>query len=119
MNDLPKNFMETVYAITEKNLSDKHFSIKALCKELPISYSHTYRKIREETGLSPSMYVCNKRLEKACELLESTDLKMSKIALRVGFKNQAYFSTCFTKIYDCSPLQYRQKIKLEKINLRD
>ena len=119
MNDLPKSFMETVYAIIDRNISNENFSIDALCKELPISYSHTYRKIREETGLSPSMYVCKKRLEKACELLETTDLKMNKIALRVGFKTQAYFSTCFTKLYGFSPLQYRQKNKLKKINIRD
>jgi len=105
---LPSNFLDRLDTIITKNLHKEDFSIEMLCKRLTISYTHAYRKIRTATGLSPSMYVCKMRLERAGQLLETTDLNMSEIAFRVGFNSQAYFSTCFADWYGCPPLRYRR-----------
>lgn len=105
----PPTFIHRLDAIIEANLHKEDFSIGFLCKQLTISYTHTYRKIRKETGLSPSMYVCKKRLIQACFLLENTELSMGEIAFRVGFNTQAYFSKCFSDTYGAPPLQYRKK----------
>ena len=111
MEDLPMNFLSRVNQIIETRLSDENFTIELLCKELAISYSHTYRKIRQETGLSPSMYVCKKRLETAQYLMAKPGLSLGEIAFRVGFNTQAYFSKCFADIYGMPPLKYRRKLK--------
>ena len=108
---LPSTFLSRLDDIIESNLQDEYFSIETLCKKLAISYSHAYRKIRQETGLSPSMYVCKKRLERAGQLLTETDLNIREIAFGVGFNTQAYFSKYFSDTYGYSPLQYRKKWK--------
>lgn len=113
MSDLPPTFLTRLDTIIGDNLHDEDFSIETLCKELSISYSHTYRKIRQATGLSPSMYLCKKRLEKACELLKQTELNIGEIAFRVGFNTQAYFSKCFSDEYDCPPLRFRKRMNKE------
>lgn len=104
-------FMHQLDHIIETNLHKEDFSIEFLCKQLTISYTHTYRKIRAETGLSPSMYVCKKRLQQACFLLEHSELTMGEIAFRVGFNTQAYFSKCFSAQYGTSPLRYRRQFQ--------
>jgi len=111
MFDLPPTFLNRLDTIIINNLQDENFSIEILCKELAISYSHTYRKIRQTTGLSPSMYVCRKRLEVACRLLKNTKMSIGEIAFRVGFNTQAYFSKCFSEVYGCAPLQFRKQLR--------
>lgn len=110
MLDLPPTFLNRLDAIITDNLANEDFSIEILCKELAISYTHTYRKIRQTTGLSPSMYVCRKRLEVACQLLTNTKMSIGEIAFRVGFNTQAYFSKCFSEVYGCAPLRFRKQL---------
>jgi len=107
---LPPKFLEKLDTIIEENLSDENFSIEALCSKMSISYHHAYRKIKEQTGLTPSMYVCSKRLQRAIYLLECTDLPIQQIAYRVGFNTQAYFTRCFVNEMGCPPTQYRKEI---------
>lgn len=114
MSDLPPPFLGRLDAIILDNLHNDEFTIEKMCKELAISYSHTYRKIQATTGLSPSMYVCKKRLELACELMVETELTMGEIAHRVGFNTAAYFSKCFAAAYGCPPLRYRKKLIREQ-----
>ena len=114
MKDLPPTFLARLDRIIDENLHDEKFSIEKLRQELSISYTHTYRKIRRETGLSPSMYICKKRLEAACQLLEKTDLNIGEIAYKVGFNTQAYFTKCFSDRYNCPPKRYRNQLMLMK-----
>lgn len=110
MLDLPPTSLNLLDTVINDNLKDEDFSIELLCKELVISYTHTYRKIRQKTGLSPSMYVCRKRLELACQLLTSTKMSIGNIAFRVGFNTQTYFSKCFSEVYGCTPLRFRKQL---------
>ncbi len=109
MDKLPSKFMQRVDAIIQAKMHCTTFGVNVLREELAMSYSHMHRKIKQKTGLSPSMYVCEKRLEEACQLLKETEFNISEIALRVGFKTQTYFSTCFSTVYGLPPLQYRKK----------
>jgi len=111
MKELPLPFLTRLDKIIETNLHDENFSIETLCRELTISYTHTYRKIRQETGLSPSMYVCRKRILKACQLLAESRLTIGDIAFQVGFNSQAYFSKCFSDTYGYPPFQYRKRLE--------
>ncbi|MFK7980967.1 MAG: helix-turn-helix domain-containing protein [Saprospiraceae bacterium] len=113
MLDLPSIFLNRLDKVIANNLADEDFSIEFLCKELTISYTHTYRKIRQVTGLSPSMYVCRKCLEAACQLLTSTKMSIEEIAFRVGFNTQAYFSKFFSEVYDCTPLRFRKQFGMD------
>ena len=110
MQEYPLTFLSKLDTIIETNLHNEDFSIALLCKKLAISYTHTYRKIRAQTGLSPSMYVCQKRLWQACFLLENTELNMQEIAFRIGFNTQAYFSKCFMLRYGYPPSKFRKNL---------
>jgi len=107
---LPPRFLEKLDTIIEENLSDENFSIEALCSKMNISYHSVYRKIKEQTGLTPSRYVCAKRLQRAVYLLENSELSIQQIAYRVGFNTQAYFTKCFVSEMGCPPTQYRKEL---------
>jgi len=72
-----------------------------------LSESHLSRLFRTEIGLSPSAYIVNRRLEWACQVLNSTRLSITEIALMVGFEDPLHFSTTFKKRFGVSPRRYR------------
>lgn len=56
-------------------------------------------------------YFREKRMEKAAELLENTQLLVADIALSVGYNNQGKFARTFREIYGVSPLEFRRLSK--------
>ncbi|MEN8249056.1 MAG: ATP-binding protein, partial [Bacteroidota bacterium] len=95
--------------IVEENLNDDQFSIDMLGKELGLSRTNLYRKLKSLTGLSPSDYIRQIRLKKAADLIKTSDLPISSIAYDVGFKSPANFSTAFKAFHGMSPKEYQAK----------
>ncbi|MEH6408873.1 MAG: helix-turn-helix transcriptional regulator, partial [Leeuwenhoekiella sp.] len=56
-------------------------------------------------------YIRNVRIEKAEELIKTTDFSISEIVYSVGFTSRSYFSKIFKSKYNCSPKEYQQKNK--------
>jgi AraC family transcriptional regulator len=68
---------------------------------------HFARQFRAATGLRPHEYVLQQRIQRAKELLLSSDMKLLDIALAVGFQTQAHFTTVFRRIALGTPHQWR------------
>ena len=106
-----EHFIEDVRMIIEKNLQNDDFSIDALCRELSLSRTHLYRKIKSATDLSTSLFIRKVRLEKARQLLEETDHNISEIAYLTGNKSPQNFSKYFIETFGISPSVYRKQLK--------
>ena len=66
-----------------------------------------YKKVKINTGLTPTQYIKTLRLKLAKDLLENREYKTVKeIAKQVGFKKTAYFSNLFKEEYGKSPSDY-------------
>lgn len=63
----------------------------------------------KDAGLSASHFMNRFRLDKADEMLRSTRKIISEIAFGVGFHDANYFTKVFTKTYDVSPSEWRQR----------
>jgi AraC-like DNA-binding protein/mannose-6-phosphate isomerase-like protein (cupin superfamily) len=72
-----------------------------------MSRSSLMRVFRKATGQTPIEYLTRLRIQKALELLRTTDLNMTEIAFRTGFTDSNYFSRQFKKVQHQSPTQYR------------
>jgi AraC-like DNA-binding protein len=94
-------------AITGK-LGQPDFDTEALCRTLGYSRAQLHRKIKELTGLSTANYIRHVRLQKAAELLDSTDKTIGEIAELVGFHEPGYFSASFSDCYKASPSEWRK-----------
>lgn len=90
------------------HLEDSNFSNAHLAKKMSISESQLFRKIKALTGISTAIYIRSIRLKKAKELLENTDLNISEVAYKVGFKDPSYFSRTFSSEFGTTPSAIRK-----------
>jgi len=81
--------------------------IKELMRQLPMSYSKFRKLFKEVTGEAPHQYHLNLRLDKARELLSTTNLNVSEVAYNLGFDSVFYFSKLFKNKNGVSPKSYR------------
>ncbi|MEN2257266.1 helix-turn-helix transcriptional regulator [Paraclostridium benzoelyticum] len=58
---------------------------------------------KEEVGENFSSYLTNYRMKKAETLIKNTDMKISQIAIEVGYTNASYFSRSYKKFKGISP----------------
>jgi AraC-like DNA-binding protein len=72
-----------------------------------VSPYHFHRLFREVFGETPNQYLQRKRLERARELLGSTDRGVTEISMDVGFESSTSFAALFRRTFGCSPREYR------------
>jgi AraC family transcriptional regulator, arabinose operon regulatory protein len=72
----------------------------------PSRFSHLFRAL---AGTTPQRYHEQRRLDRACRLLEMTSMPMKAIARDLGFDNAFYFSRRFSIYARCSPSEYRRR----------
>lgn len=100
--------LEKVVRIINRNISNSSLTTEAIAQEVGMSRVHLFRKIKDLTGQSPSVYLRNIRLSKAAEIIAAGEATMSDVALAVGFENQGAFSSAFKDLFGMSPTQYKQ-----------
>ena len=88
----------------EGNLSLRDFA--SFCG---YSNSYFYRKFVKETGYPPMEYYMRLKMEKACKMLEHTDMKICQIAHKLGFSEVQYFSRAFSRVMGTSAMAYRNR----------
>lgn len=102
--------MSEALRFCEENFA-KPLSVPKLAARAFLSPGHFSELFLREVGMSPGAYIRRIRLEKARTLLRETNLPVSEIASRCGFRTPALFSRAFHNFYEDSPLQYRKRGK--------
>ena len=64
---------------------------------------------KRQTGHSPLAYFNLLKVQTACRLLTSTDMKVNQICHKVGIDDCYYFTRMFTKAMGLSPRKYREE----------
>ncbi len=82
--------------------------LQALARMSGYSYHRFRHLFREWSGLSPSRYILNKRLDYARRCLEQSTLSVSEIAQECGFSNESQFVMMFKRDMGCTPGTYRK-----------
>ena len=63
-------------------------------------------------GLPPTRYLERLRVERAKEMIHSSDLPLVQIALAVGFADQSHFTRRFRRWVGCTPARYAREYGL-------
>ena len=101
-NDVLRELIEYVLYNPESDLRQK-----VLSEEMHINKSYLSTVFTAQTGIRFVDYISNVRLFRAAWLLKNTDMRINEIALRIEYKDVAYFSKLFKRKYGCSPSEYR------------
>ena len=87
--------------------SDEELSLTKVAKSVHISPNYLSEKFKEVTGVNFVDYIARHRIEKARELLQNLNLRISEIAFAVGFQSLSQFNRVFRKLAGKSPTAYR------------
>ena len=86
-------------------------SLDELAAEAQLSPFHFARMFKQSLGVPPRVFLTRMRLEKACELLETTDLPVTEIAFEVGYSSNQVLARVFLKHRRISPSDYRRAVR--------
>jgi len=103
------NNMSEAVEYLKKNLTRK-ITLGETAKYFSMSPEHFSRSFKKENGVGFNKYVNLLRLQKAEELLRTTDKSVSEIAENCGFEDSNYFSLKFKELYGISPRSLRRSI---------
>ena len=98
-------FIERVTKLVADHLAEPDFNIDRLCREMAMSRTLFYVKLKSYTGKSPQDFIRIIRLERAAAMLRD-NRSVTDAAALTGFDNPKYFSTVFKKYFGMSPSKY-------------
>jgi len=88
---------------------ESDLTIQQIAESLGVSYSNFRKLFKEYTGLSPATYQQDLRLQRAKELLTTTDLSVKEVAYRLNFESPDYFSAKFKAKMGVKPSEIKIK----------
>ncbi len=91
---------------------EKRLTLEKISRVAFMSSHHFLRLFRGVFGITPHQYLTQKRLQRACKLLEETSLTVAEICKRVGFTSHGSFSWMFRRKLHSSPEEYRRAARM-------
>jgi AraC-like DNA-binding protein len=85
----------------------RQLTVEDMALKHGLSSSYFSSLFRKATGMPPLDYFIHLKLQKACLLLYSSDIKIKKVAEEIGYDDPYYFSRLFKKYMKVSPDQYK------------
>ena len=89
----------------------EELTIEDIAHSASISVSECLRCFHETIGTTPIQYLKHHRVRQAARMLETTELKVSDIAVTCGFKEMSYFAKAFRAQQGCTPSDYRRRAR--------
>ena len=105
-NDILMNRIKISITYIEEHFADD-ISNRDLLQFLNCSESVLLRSFNQVVGTSPMQFLTNHRIQKAAEMLLTTDLKSCDIAISCGFHDFSYFTKIFKRTMGMTPIEYR------------
>lgn len=113
-SSIDKIFLDDLLAVIEKNMSKVDLDIDFVCKEIGMSRTKLYNKIKSITGQPIGDFIRTIRLRKAAALMIQGDLSLMDIMYSVGIQTQSYFSKAFKQEFGRTPTQYLKDLEGKK-----
>ncbi len=105
--NLSSELSEKIIAYVDAHYQDSKINMDKVCQTFHISTSYMSVLFKKGTGIPFNKYIIQKRVEKAQELLLTTNMKIIEIAESVGYQEVYHFSHSFKKVVGKSPKEYR------------
>ena len=109
VTSLDESFLKQAIKVVEDHMSDTEFTVEEMVKEMAVSRSKLYLKLKALTGQSSSEFIRTIRLKRAVQLFDQSDYSVKEIMYMTGFNTSSYFSKCFKKQFGVLPSEYARK----------
>ncbi|MBQ4899109.1 response regulator [Paenibacillus sp. Marseille-P2973] len=91
------------------NYDKDHISLQDAAESINMSPSHLSKIFSQETGQTFIEFLTQTRINKAMELLQSTQAKTYEIAFQVGYSDPHYFSNLFKRVTGMTTTEFRKQ----------
>lgn len=108
LNKEDERFCRKLERIVSTRLRNPNLNIDIIAAQFGVGRTNFYRKVRELMGMSPNDYLRKCRMERAAEMLRSTELPVSDVCVQVGIPDAQYFSRVFKTHFGVTPSAYRE-----------
>ncbi|MBQ1634752.1 MAG: helix-turn-helix transcriptional regulator, partial [Bacteroidaceae bacterium] len=100
------NVVDAAIHFMKENI-ENHIRMQEVVKYVGYSTTQFTTLFKRQTGYSPLSFFNRLKVEHACHLLRTTDMKINTICYKVGIEDSLYFSRLFSKVMGMSPTKYR------------
>jgi AraC-like DNA-binding protein len=90
---------------------DQELTLEDLSIDAGISSWHLLRTFRQAFGETPHAFLTRMRLERARQLLTTSQRSVTEICFDVGFTSLGSFSTLFRREVGISPAEFRKQVR--------
>ena len=89
-----------------ENIAEE-ITLQMLAEKFHMNASYVSQYFKKETGMNLSTYLSRIRIQKAEQLLRTTEKSINEIAEQVGFRDYRFFSRTFKQVTGLTPSQFR------------
>jgi AraC-like DNA-binding protein len=107
-------FLSRLNNLISDNLRNMDLSVDILARLMNMSRPTFYRKIKCLSDLTPNELINTARLNKAAELISTSDFKVFEVTKMVGFNSQSNFGKAFMKQFNVTPTEFQKKNQRRK-----
>lgn len=108
--DVPPHKIRVALDYIEENLCED-VTLESIATAAGVSPFRFARGFKRATGRAPHQYVVMRRLERAKELLRSTDRAIGDVARTVGFSTPSHFTSVFRRHCGATPRRFRENLQ--------
>jgi AraC-like DNA-binding protein len=111
MTRVPEQLL--VHLRRARDLADRHYAepidLEGLAASAGVSKYHFLRCFAATYGKTPTVYLTERRIERAQDLLRATNLTVTEVCFLVGYTSLGSFSTKFRRLVGASPSEYQAR----------
>jgi len=107
-NETDDKLLKKAVALVEDNLEDPNFDNQQFVKDMGLSRTGLYVKMKALTGQSVSEFITSIRLRRAAQLLLTKQFNISEVYYKVGFQNRSHFNESFKNQFSMTPSEFIQ-----------
>ena len=110
-NRLDEEFVDRCREIVLAHISDPDLSVDLLARELGMSRTSTFKKLKSITGMTPNDFMKHVRLKEAMRLMVEGKYSITEIGYITGFSSSSYFAKCFAQEFKILPTEFVRRLE--------
>jgi AraC family transcriptional regulator len=105
---LSRRQLKTLQDLIDAEFADQ-LSLEQLSQAAGLSPGYLSRAFKTSTGITPHQYILRIRVDRAKQLIQTTNRSLDEIAEQVGFADGSHMTSVFWKVTGRAPSHFRNR----------